>query len=312
MTGVLLGLILLAAIAIAPFVVEALRKPMDASARRDAPGDFAILPQGQTHYQWSGPEAGPTVVCVHGLTTPSFVWRSVAAALAHEGFRVLSYDLYGRGYSDRVGGPQDASFFNRHLDALLNDQQVEGEVSLIGYSMGGAIVTAYSAETTRPVKCVVLLAPAGMRSVGEGLLQRMAHMPLVSRWLMLGVYPLMLSKGLRAETDAPTSIPGINALQRNEMRYRGFFPAVHQSVVGMLTGDFQAFHAKLRDAKRPVQAIWGARDDIIPLAAMDTLRDWNPNVQHHVIAEAGHGVTYSHTDEVLAKVIPFLKGDQAA
>lgn len=300
-------LLIVLAVGAAPFAWEALRKPMDDKAREAAPGQFSRLSQGVTHYQWYGPDNGPVVVCVHGLTTPSFVWRSIASALAKNGYRVLTYDLYGRGFSDRPLGKQDTAFFNRQLTDLLSDQAVQEEITLIGYSMGGAIVTAFAAKAAHPVTRLVLLAPAGMRSVGEGQLQRMVHMPFLSRWLMLGAYPFMLSRGLRAEAGQPTSVPGINALQRAEMKVKGFFPAVHQSVVGMLTDNFRGFHEKLRDRGLPMMAIWGETDDTISLSAKDRLAKWNPNVMHHVILQAGHGVTYSHTRDILALLKPFLE-----
>ena len=130
-------LILLAVFAAFPLGIEARRKPMSAAARQDASGDFVTLSQGVTHYEWLGPARGPVAVCVHGLTTPSFVWRGLARGLARMGFRVLIYDLYGRGYSDRVQGRQDRVFFLRQLNDLLADQQVNGDITLVGYSMGG-------------------------------------------------------------------------------------------------------------------------------------------------------------------------------
>ena len=48
-----------------------------------------------------------------------------------------------------------------------------------------------------------------------------------------------------------------------------------------------------------LRAIWGADDGVIPLSAKDQLEVWNPKVRHHVIEEAGHGVTYTHTDAMM-------------
>ncbi|MGA9436103.1 MAG: alpha/beta hydrolase [Roseobacter sp.] len=302
-------LILLAIVAAAPFLREALRAPMDAKARATAPGQFARLPQGVTHYQWYGPENGPVVVCVHGLTTPSFVWNSIAPALAGEGYRVLTYDLYGRGYSDRPKGHQDPAFFAAQLDALLSDQNVEGDFALIGYSMGGAIGASYTAIGSRPVKQLVLLAPGGMQPVGSPALQRMVQMPVVGRWLMMARYPTMLRRGLRAEADQPSSIPDINALQHAELGFRGFVPAVHESLLGMLTESFQTYHEKINQQRTPVLSIWGAQDDVIPLSAKDTLTQWNPDAMQHIIPNAGHGLTYSHTVQVLDHILRFLSRD---
>jgi hypothetical protein len=77
--------VVLAVIAAMPFILEKLRRPMNQRLRRMAEGTFIKLPQGVTHYRWIGPEDGPVAVCVHGLTTPSFVWQSVADRLAASG-----------------------------------------------------------------------------------------------------------------------------------------------------------------------------------------------------------------------------------
>ena len=73
-------------------------------ARADAPGRFALLSRGATHYQFLGLRGGPLAICVHGLSTPSFVFEALAAFLIGRGYRVLIYDHYGRGYSDRSKG----------------------------------------------------------------------------------------------------------------------------------------------------------------------------------------------------------------
>ncbi|EEB85586.1 alpha/beta fold hydrolase [Roseobacter sp. GAI101] len=82
---------------------------MNDVARGSAPGQFAELSRGVTHYEWVGPARGPVAVCVHGLTTPSFVWRSITKGLVLMGFRTLIYDLYGRairiGQADRRTAP---------------------------------------------------------------------------------------------------------------------------------------------------------------------------------------------------------------
>lgn len=290
----------------APFAVEALRKPMNAEARKTAPGQFARLSQGVTHYQWTGPEDGPVVVCVHGLTTPGFVWTSIAQGLATRGYRVLSYDLFGRGFSDRTAGIQTPDFFLRQLGDLLADQNVTGPTALIGYSMGGAIVTAFAARRVHPVNAVVLLAPAGMQAVMPESFRRAIRLPLIGRWLMLARYPSMLRQGLRADAALPTSVPDITKRQDAEIGYRGFIPAVHASLVGSLDKTLLRDHETLRDAGTPVLAIWGDEDSVIPLAARDVLEAWNPSAIQHVIDGAGHGLTYTHTDAVLPLIAGFL------
>src|SRR5512145_3238365 len=74
---------------------------LDQSVRAQAPGKFVKLSDGLVHYQLSGPAEAPTVALVPGATLPFFVWDPIIDPLLKAGFRVLRFDLFGRGYSDR-------------------------------------------------------------------------------------------------------------------------------------------------------------------------------------------------------------------
>jgi pimeloyl-ACP methyl ester carboxylesterase len=178
---------------------------------------------------------------------------------------------------------------------------------VIGYSMGGAIATAFAAARPGMARAVVLLAPAGMQSLGLGALGRLIGLPLLGRWAMLARYPAVLRRGLAAEAESSHAVPEVNRLQRAELEYRGFVPAVHESLRGTLRDDIEPLHRGLARAGTPVLAVWGGQDAVIPLSARDILQGWNPEVRHHVIDEAGHGLPYTHDAQVLAAILPFLK-----
>ncbi len=298
--------VLLAVLAI-PIIVEARRKPMNASARRDAPGEFANLSQGVTHFQWTGPRRGPVVVCVHGLTTPSFVWQGVAQGLAGIGFRVLVYDIYGRGYSDRVKGLQDQAFLNRQLNDLLQDQEVEGDFTLLGYSMGGAIATGFAAAHGDKLRQLVLLAPAGMGRQIKGLERFIARTPIVGNWLMLALFPRSHRNGVEVERDLPSSVDSIVDLQLKELNYRGFVSAVLSGLRGILSHPLKEQHKTIHLAGIPVLVIWGKEDSIISQSGMGVLAQWNRHARQDVIEGAGHGLPYTHTKQVLASIADALQ-----
>ncbi|MEP2642525.1 alpha/beta hydrolase [Roseobacter sp.] len=289
----------------APILRERFKRPVDDATRAAAPGQFARLSQGVTHYQWHGSD-GPMVVCVHGLTTPSFVWQALAAGLVQMGFRVLAYDLYGRGYSDHVPGAQDHAFFQTQLTDLLADQDVGDNITLIGYSMGGAIATVFAAQNRARLRRLILLAPAGMRPVATGWVGSMIRTPLVGSWLMLLTYPRSLRAGLAAEADQLTHVKNISTLQTAELGRRGFVPSVHASLCGALATTLHTEHHALRDAGLPVLAIWGADDAVIPLAASKQLHHWNTSAQTAIIDTAGHGLPYTHTPDALGHIARFL------
>ena len=291
--------LLLAAIVVAPLAIEYKRRRMDDVARRTAPGQFADLSMGITHYDWFGPQRGPVVVCVHGLTTPSFVWRGLARGLALMGFRVLVYDLYGRGYSDRPRRRQTADFFHRQLCELLDHVGLGDKFTLIGYSMGGAIATSFAATYPTRITQLVLLAPAGMRVPAGGFVKFIRRTPVIGDWLMLAIYPRQHRKGIDGERDLPSSVADIGKLQKAELETRGFVRSVLSSLRGLLAKDQRDQHIRLKEFRMPVVAIWGREDDVIPLSCVGILAEWNRDAVQEVVAGAGHGLPYTHTNEVL-------------
>ena len=111
--------------------------PMDEEARAHAPGDFLETSQGKIHYQWYGKADAPVIVMVHGFSTPGFIYRQNAEALAATGFRVLTFDHLGRGWSDRPQVQYNDELYERELLDVLDGLAVEGPIGLVGLSMGG-------------------------------------------------------------------------------------------------------------------------------------------------------------------------------
>ena len=89
-------------------------------------------------------------ICVHGLSTPSFVFEALAAFLIGRGYRMLIYDHYGRGYSDRPKGHQDARFFASHLTELLDHLDLKESFDLYGYSIGAQSQLLMRRKTPHP------------------------------------------------------------------------------------------------------------------------------------------------------------------
>ncbi|MFZ7093035.1 alpha/beta fold hydrolase [Primorskyibacter sp. 2E233] len=285
-----------------PFWQELARKPMNARARETAPGQFARLSQGLTHYEWLGAPSGPVAVCVHGLTTPSFVWRRLAEDLGALGFRVLVYDLYGRGYSDRPRGPQGAAFFMGQLTELLNHQGVQDDITLIGYSMGGAIATEFAAEQGHRLRRLILLAPAGMGHELGNLARWAINWPLIGDWAFHLGFPRNLRKGIKADAAAHPEAAAMSNLLERELNYWGYSRSVLASMRGILRNQQSEQHRRISREGLPVTAIWGREDQVIPIRAMGELAQWNRDAKHEVIEGAGHGLPNTHKAEVIEAI----------
>lgn len=90
---------------------------------------------GLTHYYVLGPESGKRIVFIHGITAPSLTLKHFLSKLASKGFRVLCYDMFGRGFSDCPGNNYDRELYVQQLYDLVKHVGWN-KCSILGYSMG--------------------------------------------------------------------------------------------------------------------------------------------------------------------------------
>ncbi len=144
---------------------------MDDRARRQLSGCFVALSDGYTNYDVAGPERGPVVVLVPGISIPRGVFERTIAPLAEAGYRVVTFDLYGRGFSDRPRVRYDAALFNRQIDDLLGALRIEAPVHLVGLASGGLQAMLYAEQRPSRVKSLVLIAPDGVDAPAMGFVR---------------------------------------------------------------------------------------------------------------------------------------------
>ena len=305
-------LIAIPLIAAAPFFRELFRKPVD---HTKAPGKLATLSQGITHYRWFGPEDGPMVVCVHGQTTPSDAYLAIAEKLAAKGYRVLIYDIYGRGYSSDGNGPQTRDFLIRQLEDLLADQGVTGKFAIMGYSMGGIIAPIYTKRHPDRVSSVTLLVPGGFwwAEKFSRMTKIVASHPLIADWVYAVRGSQILRIGIKSSMGEKIDVPGIHQIQLDQLNRRGFRRAVSSALTrDTFFGDNQSVHRAIEKAGIPVLGIWGGQDDVIPPQRAEVLSAWNSHARNICVEDAGHGLPYTHSDEVVAAFEEFVKETKAA
>src|SRR6202008_1693862 len=78
------------------------RNKLTEEVRSTAPGKFVDLKHGKVHYAVAGPETSEVIIFIHGGgITGMEVWRRNLPYFVQKGYRVVAYDLYGRGFTDR-------------------------------------------------------------------------------------------------------------------------------------------------------------------------------------------------------------------
>lgn len=304
----ILGFLLAVIIALAALALlsEMLRAPVTAQDRRGAEGDFAALSQGITHYRWMGPVRGPVAIVIHGLTTPMVGLEALAEGFGNIGYRVLVYDLYGRGLSDAPRGSQNRRFFLRQLNDLLDDQHIGDDLTLVGYSMGGSIATAFAAENPHRVKRLIMVAGAGVIARESSFSRFCRRVPLLGDFLHQIIGASRLRRAIPARARRP-EVSRVLMAQRQELRRRGYLPAVLSSRRGMLSEVQMKDHRKLGLEDVPVVAIWAEQDEVIPVGASAQLAQWNRAAKQAVVREATHAMPYTHSEELLNAIRTALR-----
>ncbi|MDA8334758.1 MAG: alpha/beta hydrolase, partial [Peptococcaceae bacterium] len=101
------------------------------------------------------PGSGDTVVCIHGITGNAHWWDKIAGELSPS-YRVLAYDLPGRGDSAIPRAPHGYEEHVQDILALLNSFDPAG-IILLGHSFGASIACYLAATQGYLVKKMVLI-----------------------------------------------------------------------------------------------------------------------------------------------------------
>jgi pimeloyl-ACP methyl ester carboxylesterase len=273
------------------------------------PGRFVELQDGVVHYELAGPQNATTVVLVHGFSVPFYVWDPTFDALVDAGFRVLRYDLYGRGYSDRPEVGYDLELFTKQLRQLLSALDIHEPVDLIGLSMGGPIVAAFSNQYPDRVGSLCLIDPQ-VSPVSAAELFPM-NIPLVGEYLMaVYVAPIMLPESQANDFYKPERFPDWEEKYRDQMQYMGFRRAILSTMRNIMGIDAIAEYRGVGELKRRVLLVWGREDQSLTLAEMETVQEVIPEVEFYPIDYAGHLSHYERPEVVNPLLIEFLKTRQ--
>jgi len=163
-------------------------RELNNEARGSVAGSFIELPDGVTHYELSkdvpfaleGVADVMDVILVHGFSVPYFIFDPTFEFLNRAGFRVLRYDLFGRGYSDRPRAHYNIDLFVKQLADVQEALCFTRPINLIGLSMGGPIAAAFTLRYPERVDKLILIDPAGARPIDMTLTLTAAKMPILA------------------------------------------------------------------------------------------------------------------------------------
>jgi pimeloyl-ACP methyl ester carboxylesterase len=301
-----LPIIILLVLILTPAAAYLLMNPeknvLDEATRNRLGGTYVKLSQGVTHYKLSGPDNGKTVVLVHGATIPIWTWDNLTAELSSSGFRVLSYDAYGRGYSDRPDVDYDQGLFKHQLLDLVDTLALKKPFDLVGLSLGAATAVNFTAQHPERVNKLVLIQPIinnvkaptffGIPVIGE----------FIGRFFGIRVIANRASKQFEGNPKAET----YSRLFIEQTIYKGF----EKSILSMLRhdaiGDYSDAYRAVGKQQREVLLIWGDQDSEVTPEVIDLIRSLIPHITFKPVTGVAHGIVFQRPDEVNRLIREFI------
>jgi pimeloyl-ACP methyl ester carboxylesterase len=261
---------------------------------------------GTTHYATAGPLAGPAVVLVHGFSTPLIIWERTAPALAAAGCCTVTYDLYGRGYSDRLKCAYGPELYERQLHDLLVALAARWPVDLVGFSMGAQICAQFADRHPARVRRLVLIDPAGFGASGLRPI-RLALLPGLGELLQRRAGPNMVAdRAVRMFADQTTVPPDLRGRVLAQARFRGTGRAL-LSTRRSMPAKVPKLYARLEAMRKPVLIVWGTEDRITPYKLHIQARAAIPSAEFLAVEGAGHASMCERPNVVNPAIVEFLR-----
>ncbi len=274
--------------AILPVLTDNLEeKELTDGERNKIGGMYVKIPEGTVHYDISGPVNGQKVLLIHGNAAPLFSWDNNVKALTDAGCRVLRFDVFGFGLSDRPDTVYNNDLYNREITGLLQALKFNGPLYVAGTSMGGSIAVYFAAQNPKRVKKLALMAPF-INIIPQKKLIGVLKAPFIGDYIMKVMGDRVnknYSKKIFINQD---KYPAFHEKYMVQLRYRGFKKARLSNLRNDAIADQTEFYKKVSAMGIPVMVTRGTMDKTIQEDSVANIKKAIANVQFNQVEGAGH------------------------
>ncbi len=255
--------------------------------------------------------AGETVVLIHGYPLSGASWEKQTAVLLDAGFRVITYDRRGFGQSSKPTTGYNYDAFAEDLRKLVTQLDLR-DFTLVGFSMGGGEVARYlgrygskgvsKAVFIASVPPFLLKTPDNPKGVDSSVFDGIQKAVAADRYAFFteffkNFYNTDLLLGKRVSEQVVQSSWTVAA---------GASATASLACVPTWHEDFRKDLARI---DVPTLVIHGDSDRIVPFPASGQLTAKLVRGARLVVVKNGpHCITWTHSDEVNAALLDFLKG----
>ncbi|HMM33598.1 MAG TPA: alpha/beta hydrolase [Thermoanaerobaculia bacterium] len=216
--------------------------------------------------------SGPVVVLLHGAGDQASAWSLVAPKLLR-GRTLVVPDLAGHGASAPETGPISVPTLLAGLSSVLDAAAPNGKVTIVGNSLGAWLACLWAKDHPERVERLVLVNGGPLKHAAEGI--------------------TLLPKD---RTEARAAVEKLR--DPGSIRVPDFVldDVVRQAATGPLarlaatSGEMEPFvlDGKLGGLDVPVELLWGASDQLLPLSYAERMRSELPRARLTELPRCGH------------------------
>ena len=278
-------------------------RTLDDKARASAPGQFVRLHDGYTHYELGGPEQGQTVVLISGFSLPYGIWDRTFTSLTQAGFRVLRYDSFGRGYSDRPHDKYNPELFDRQLIELLDALKLQ-RPDIVSLSMGSVIGLNFANKRPDRIRKLVFVSPYGFPQEYPPTAKLM-RIPYLGDYLMAVTGDYILT-AMNNELNMPGQ-QRLKAQFYRQMRYKGFHHAMVSTLREFLMKDYSEMYKTYGRRNNPTLIVAGKNDNVVPIESIRLARQAIRHARYYEVENAGHSPLLENSELFNTILIDYLR-----
>jgi pimeloyl-ACP methyl ester carboxylesterase len=237
---------------------------------------------------------GEVVVLVHGSGRSVADWEEGFASALAQNFRVVGFDNYGFGQSDRNhSGSYGLALWAREAIDVLDALRL-GRVVILGHSSGAAVAAIVAADHPERIRGVVL--------VGNGMAidpaQLLPALPGVGEiWASrIASNGEIFSERHRRKLEAAYRVRGTHAALLTFIRRQFTIDGLR-----LVRGTYE-------DIQVPVLQVHGMDDASIPIEAARALSQRIPDTRFVAVEGSGHNVHFDRPDRLASAVVEFVGG----
>ena len=247
-----------------------------------------------------------------GFGPPSNTFEKLAPVLVQAGYRVLVYDLFGRGFSDAPPALYDEKLHTMQLYLLLKHVGWTA-CSILGFSMGGGIAACFAQQYPHMVDRLILVAPAGVIDKKDlPWFARMTSLPYIG-YVFSGLLNKLTSihavhQAIVGSLPHDSEYVFARSVIDQVRAHKGFTRALTSSMHYFPFDRLHHVYDAIGKQTFPVMTIWTSQDEAVhyPKCA-DRLRWHIPRAEEYVVWNARHSFIHSHGEQIGRMIATYNK-----